>query len=79
MCECTCQTALPGPNQPGSPTGAANSMPRKKCLPDVLVEALLEHLLDDLVRQVHGDSLGSGHDCNQNTFGTAVTRSLTLG
>lgn len=29
-CECTRHTALSGPNQPGSPTGAANSMPRKK-------------------------------------------------
>ena len=30
VCECTCQTALPGPNQPGSPSGPANSRPRKK-------------------------------------------------
>lgn len=27
--ECTCHTALPGPNQPGSPSGSTNSSPRK--------------------------------------------------
>ncbi len=29
VCECTFQTALPGPNQPGSPCGPAKSRPRK--------------------------------------------------
>ena len=46
---------------------------------DVLVEALLHLLLDDLVRHEHVGPVGSGHDCGQNTIlATAVTRTRRL-
>ena len=32
VCECTCHTALSGPNHPGSPSGPAKSRPRKNLL-----------------------------------------------
>ena len=35
--------------------------------PDVLVETVVEHLADDLVRQVHGSFLLIRHSCSQNT------------
>ena len=38
MCECTCHTALPGPNQPGSPTGRGELHAAEEVPADILVE-----------------------------------------
>jgi hypothetical protein len=50
------QTALPGPNHPGSPSGLAKSRPRKYPA-DLVVVKLGDALLEKRVWQMHATTL----------------------
>src|ERR1700722_8356639 len=77
-CECTRHTALSGPNQPGSPTGAANSMPRKKCRRTFWSNRLLISCPTIWCGRntARTPFQSSGHDCNQNIFWLRVWQDL---
>ncbi len=75
VCECTCQTALPGPNQPGIALRAGELEPLEEPSADVPVEVGPHLVLDKLVRQqqfrhrrlLPRDRL-SGHACSQTSM-----------